>query len=434
MLILSAMSLSDGGFSKEETAGQDVVSVIAKEDYDELERRLKETEARFVAVKNEEIQARKEADNARKAEADAKSETEIERANARKAKAAEEQAKAEAAAERQRADKAQALEAQLRADVDAERLAAKESKAAAERADKEAEANRIAARKAKESEAQAKAEAEFERQNANKARALEAQSRAEVEAERAVARELKSAEERAKADAENERQIAKAARMEADVANAKLVDILAKQKALMGNIPHNIIWEMTIHCNVSGNQKEIILYSPLVSTDGNCRLFFEQSQLDGISPEDVSSIAASRGDLEVEGFICITYDNLCFVDIGDVSQHPHIDFGVETINLNGILVFNPKTGSCEGPVSGKVEADGNFLFPVKTETRTTYQHWKGDHSVYEGCLLLSKDQGAVAAIVRERASFLGAWRKCEILHPINLTGDGKSGNSGKSNP
>ena len=165
----------------------------------------------------------------------------------------------------------------------------------------------------------------------------------------------------------------------------------------------------------------------------NC-LFFEQRRLKGSSPKEVVSIVASRGDLQVGGRIFSVSNNLCFVDLGDVSSLPHIGFGVKAVRLDDNIVFHPETGECEGPVIGKVTPDGNYLCPVKTQNRSWDQKNHGEFSVEEGDLLISKDQGSVAALVMGQTRRNGGFRDCEQLRPIHWSTDSEPSDSQSISP
>ena len=360
ILVLSAMSLSSGGFS--ETDELDVTKqqafdfdVVSRDAYETLQQKIIEVER---SASERLAKATEEAEVARANEARAKADVETARKNETAAKelAQEAQKRAEAA---KAAEKA-AREAESRARRRAEESAARESRAKEDAAD------------ARESEAVAKAESETARKNEAKAKELaqEAQERekaaktAEKAARKAEGLALRRAEEsavresRAKADAETARTQASLAKAEtitalesAEQASGKarelqslLDEFHARQKALSGNIPQNISWKLDIACeNKKRKKRTITLHSPLVGIDNECFLFFETSLIKLESLDAIKSIVATRGNMCITGQLYTVDSNaaLSFVKVDGAASLPHIGFGTNSLGLEDNIVFKP---------------------------------------------------------------------------------------------
>ena len=444
ILVLSAMSLSSGGFSEVPEDSVKPLRTITQNEIDkgrrllsearqEVERaRAAEAQAKLVAesAAAERDQARRESKRAQMAETLAREDAElaaVERDQARqeseRAKKAENQANARAKTATAERDKAQQEAERAKKAEDQANAKVKTVTAERDKARQEAERAKNAAKQAKADAASAADERDQARQAAEIATAERDQARQETE-------RAQSAATQARADAENFRFREQSARENLSKLQAEIDEMHQRLEALAGNIPQNIAWKMIIRRKKK--KDETILYSPLVSIDGKGCLLFEQQK--GWSPDEVVGIVASRGDLQVAGRVFSVSNNLCFVELGDVSSHPHIGFGVNTIKLNDNIVFHPKTGDCEGPVIGKVTPDGNYLCPVKTQNRSWNQKQHDEFSVEEGDLLISQDQGSVAALVRGQTRWGGAFRDCEQLRPMHWSTEGEGNGSQSTSP
>ena len=451
ILVLSAMSLSSGGFSEVPEDSVKPLRTITQNEIEkgrrllskarqEVERaRAAEAQAKLVAesAAAERDQARRESKRAQMAETLARDDAKlaaVERDQARqeseRAKKAEDKANARAKTATAERDKAQQEAERAKKAEDQANARVKTATAERDKARQEAERAKNAEKQAKADAASAADERDQARQEAEIATAERDQAKQETE-------RAQSAAKQARADAEIFRFREQSARENLSRLQAEMDEIHQRQEALAGNIPQNIAWKMIIRHGISRNKKKVDtveLHSPLVSIDGKNCLFFEQRRLKGSSPKEVVSIVASRGDLQVDGRIFSVSNNLCFVDLGDVSSHPHIGFGVKAIKLNDNIVFHLKTGGCEGPVMGMVEANGGFRCPEKTQNRTFPEKVLHDFSVDEGDILISKGQGSVSAIVGKPTQFGSGFRDCKQLRPIHWSIEGERSDSQSSSP
>ncbi len=265
---------------------------------------------------------------------------------------------------------------------------AEESAAREARAKKEAEA-------ARDNEAHARADAALARQNEADAKGL---------AEKAT----------------SQRNFAEA---KADKLQAELDEIHARQNALVGNIPQKTIWKMTVFKKKAKKSESKTVYSPLFSLDGEGFLFVELPSIDAEVYSEVESVTAHYDKISVTGglYRLQGHDNWIFVKVGNLANKPHIGFGVESLGIDGNIVFYPEQGKFEGdPVKCECDGKGNFLCSSKTENRNGIQQFKGEHSVFERCLLVSTIHGAIGAIAREKTTWGGGMRRCEKLAPLSV--------------
>ena len=398
ILVLSAMSLSSGGFSEVPENSVKPLRVITRREFEEGRRRFSEVQKEVELARNAVALAKAEAENAMAERDEARHETE----QARKAEA---QAKTEAEIAMAERDKARNESEQAR---NAESLAMIEAESAIAERDKaqnEAEQARNAERLAKADAKSALAERDKARNETEQAR--NAETLAKSEAENAMAERDK---------ARNETEMARNAEAEA---KSKLKEMHRRQDALSGIIPHDFIWKLTIQFRTRKGTDTVVLFSPLVTIDGIGFLLFERSWLKNADLEDIVSIMASRDDVQIWGKAYAGSGELLFVNLGDVSRHPHISFGVERMNLDNNLVFYPKDGSISGNPVPCYGSGSKISCSVKTEARTFFGKWRGDYSVNKGCFLISNTQGSITAIVRGEPS--RGRRECAVLHPTSVT-------------
>ncbi len=456
ILVLSAMSLSSGGFSEADEL--DVAKmknidfdVVSRDAFENLQQQLdeaKKTEADAKAAEKaarkaealaktqakelvaQEVRAKQEAEAARASEAQAKAIAETARKNeilanvkAVEAQKREEEAKvAEKAARQAEAlAKTQAEEASAQAETARKNESVANAKAA--EAQKREEGAKAAEKAAREAEALAKTHAEEAaakearaKKEAETARANEAQARADAALARQNEAEAKGLAEKATF----QRNLAEA---KADKLQAELDEIHARQNALIGNIPQGTIWKMTIKLKAKKSDSKPI-YSPLYSLDGEGFLFFElPPSIEAKVYSEVESVTAHYDKMSVTGglYRLQGHDNWIFVKVGNLANKPHIGFGVESLGIDGNIVFYPEQGKFEGdPVKCECDGKGNFLCSSKTENRNGIQQFKGEHSVFERCLLVSTIHGAIGAIAREKTTWGGGMRRCEKLAPLSV--------------
>ena len=411
ILVLSAMSLSSGGFS--ETDELDVskmktidFDVVSRDAFEDLQQKLDEVQKTEADARQNEAMANAKAAEAQKREEDAKAAEKVAREAERIAKtqAEEASAKAEAARQNEEAANAKAAEAQKR----------EEDAKAAEKAAREAE--RVAKTQAEEAaaqEARAKADAEIARRN-----------EAHAKADASMARHNESEAKSLAAKATSERNSAKA---DADRLQREIDEIRVRQNALVGNIPQKTIWKMTVLTKEpKGKNKRKKIYSPLLSIGGEGFLFLELPRIDAKNFSEVESVLAHHDGLSVTGelFRIEGNEDWLFVKIPDYSSKmPHIGFGVESLGIDGNRVFYPEEGEFSGKaVECVIDTDGLLTCSSKTENRTLLQQGRREHSVYKGCFLVSGLHGSIGAIVMEGSRLsLNGMLNCEKLKPITLS-------------
>ncbi len=421
ILVLSAMSLSEGGFTAD---GLDVRFTqvdedsyfVSKVEYDELQQLMRSKELLAAAAKKaaddadakrksaevDAARARSEAEAAKRGEVAARSEAEAAKRNEAHARSAAEVAKAGEARAKAEAEQANAAAA-----------AAKKAAADEESRRQVAEADAVRAR----SEAETAKRGEVAARNE-----AEAAKKGEAHA-RSVAEVAKTGETRAKADAERANGEVAAAKKESADLHKELADMKRRQRMLKGEIPSGFVQKLQFQ--LSKKKEHITLYSPLLRIGDKCYSMFEIDRLKVDNVSDIENITVEKGftnSFRSVAFRSRNNSKLFFVQMPNADWNCAIQCGVEIPTLEDNLVFYVETGECHGnPVPCSFDkANESFSCSAKTETRTIAQRIRGEgHSVYEGCFLLSAKSGALLGIVRGDGVFDGV-RKCDVIKPMTM--------------